>query len=320
MPLSIRDRKLLWARSGNLCTFPGCTQQLVQAAVEAGEHFVVGEEAHIVAHRPGGPRGTSGIAAGLDDIANRILLCPTHHRVIDAQPLAYPPEVLRDFKVSHEMRIRGLLSANERMDAYQLSQYRSVCGSLRTVNAWRFESAAVVVCSFGSDPVPSAGDKWRGAGLEFKQVHDVAGVELLFTSSEADPDVEYWVNASTFHLVQSTYEPEAGELVPFVERKFVVGVLPAVRSTRLLLQPPASGIPTLRDVLLTLRNLNRGQAAEAEVLLYRLRNAGLADPDSALTELEKLRGQWWYDGANSEAATAIAGELNLVKALRSNSR
>lgn len=70
----------------------------------------------------------------------------------------------------------------------------------------------------------------------------------------------------------------------------------------------------------TLSAPNRGQAAEAEVLLYRLRNAGLADPDSALTELEKLRGQWWYDGANSEAATAIAGELNLVKALRSNSR
>ena len=318
MPLSIRDRKILWARSGNICAFPGCTQQLVQAAVDAGEHFVVGEEAHIVAQSPDGPRGIPDSEA--DDITNRILLCPTHHRVVDAQPAAYPAEVLRAFKDAHEMRIRGLLSANDRMDAYQLSQYRFVCGSLRTVNAWRFESAAVVVCSFGSEPVPSAGDKWRGAGLEFKQVHDSSGQELLFTSSEADPDVEYWASSAALHVVQATFEPEAGKLVPFVEHQFVVGVVPAVRSMRLLFRPPPSSIAALHEVLAALRSLRPGAAADAEVLLYRLRNAGVEDPDAALAELQTFRGQWWYDGANAEAATAIADELALVKAVRSNTR
>jgi hypothetical protein len=315
MPLSIRDRKILWARSGNLCAFPGCTQALVETAAEAGEHVVVGEEAHVQARSRDGPRG-GPLEAGTDEYSNVILFCPTHHRIVDAQSSHYTVEMLRAFKTAHEARVRAELQSRVQVDEGLAAAYEAACGGLRIVNAWRYESAAVVVCSFGSDPVVGAGGRWRGAGLEFRHVHDSQGAELLFASSEADPDVEYWVSAPALHVVQATYEPEVGRIVPFAERRFMLGEVPAPRSTHVLLQIPSSARQGLTPVVQMLRALPRNAAAEAEVLLYRLRNAGLSDPDAALAQLTSLRTEWWYDGANAEAAAAITAELALVKEAR----
>ena len=94
--------------SGNRCAFPDCDVDLVQASNAGG--FVVGEEAHIVAHSIDGPRGNSPLdSEQRDELSNLILLCPTHHSAVDSAPEQYPIEVLRRIKDDHEARIRSLV-------------------------------------------------------------------------------------------------------------------------------------------------------------------------------------------------------------------
>jgi hypothetical protein len=54
MPLSDKTRKILWAKSGNLCAI--CHRKLVVDETELDSDSVVGEECHICAQSAGGPR------------------------------------------------------------------------------------------------------------------------------------------------------------------------------------------------------------------------------------------------------------------------
>lgn len=64
---------------------------------------LVGEEAHIVARSPGGPRYRRMDAKTCDGYVNRILLCPTHHAEVDAQPQTWSEERLLKRKREHEL-------------------------------------------------------------------------------------------------------------------------------------------------------------------------------------------------------------------------
>lgn len=101
---SQRTLKTLWARSGNLCAFPGCSELLVRDAVSSDRLIVVGEMAHMIALSPEGPRAELD-ASELNDARNLILLCPTHHTLIDQDPDAYPSEVLCRWKREHEVAV-----------------------------------------------------------------------------------------------------------------------------------------------------------------------------------------------------------------------
>jgi hypothetical protein len=64
----------------------------------------LGEEAHIISGMKGGPRYDSSYPTDkIDSYENLILLCPTHHRLIDKRDgMGYTVESLRKMKVSHE--------------------------------------------------------------------------------------------------------------------------------------------------------------------------------------------------------------------------
>lgn len=105
MAISDRDRKLLWARSGDLCAFPGCHQALTQEGVDSP--FPVGEEAHVVARTPDGPRGEDPLPRReRDKYANLLLLCPTHHAVVDNDTTTYTVAKLHEMKADHERWVR----------------------------------------------------------------------------------------------------------------------------------------------------------------------------------------------------------------------
>jgi hypothetical protein len=91
--------KRLFALSGNLCAFPRCVEVLMQ------DSTVVGEICHIKAANPRGPRydpqQTAGERHGYD---NLVLLCGTHHKVIDDDVEAYTVERLLKMKADHESR------------------------------------------------------------------------------------------------------------------------------------------------------------------------------------------------------------------------
>ena len=102
MGISLKTHKMLWARSGNRCAFPDCGRSLVEDVDGAGPS-ILGVEAHIVARSRTGPRGVSGAAlvAG-DSLANLILLCALHHKIVDDHPATYTVEVLAEMKRVHE--------------------------------------------------------------------------------------------------------------------------------------------------------------------------------------------------------------------------
>lgn len=108
MTTSAQARKLLWGRAHNICSFVTCWQALTADEVDArtGEGFavVVGEEAHIRSGSPGGPRYDPDYPnANIDKYENLMLLCPTHHRLIDAHNGdAYDAETLVAMKRRHE--------------------------------------------------------------------------------------------------------------------------------------------------------------------------------------------------------------------------
>jgi hypothetical protein len=95
--------KVLWARSGNRCAFPDCRQPLVEHVDGAGGPSILGVEAHIIAQGDGGPRGTAGVELeDRDALANLILLCAVHHKLVDDHPDADSVEILREMKRGHE--------------------------------------------------------------------------------------------------------------------------------------------------------------------------------------------------------------------------
>jgi hypothetical protein len=79
-------------------------------ATTLDEDSVVGDECHIAARGPGGPRRDESIAdKELDAYPNLILLCKIHHKLIDDQPNTYTADVLRTLKRRHEQWVRETL-------------------------------------------------------------------------------------------------------------------------------------------------------------------------------------------------------------------
>ena len=109
MPISDRDRKILWGRAGSRCSM--CRAELVQEQ-PSGALALVGEECHIVSPRAGGPRGvhSPGPHPELDAYSNLILLCAVDHRRVDQLPSEFPVDALQAIKVAHELWQRSRTS------------------------------------------------------------------------------------------------------------------------------------------------------------------------------------------------------------------
>lgn len=119
--MSERDVKLLWGRAAARCSFPGCPIKLTQDKKSASDSFPLGEQAHIVGESDAAPRGKSNLTTEeRDSYFNRILLCPTHHTMVDKNPEDYTVERLHLFKDQHEYWVEHTLS--EAKDSLQTAQ------------------------------------------------------------------------------------------------------------------------------------------------------------------------------------------------------
>jgi hypothetical protein len=114
MAISDKTRKLLWGRSGNQCAY--CKSALLMEASPLDSDTVVGDECHIIAQSPGGPRHDALYPADqIDSYTNLVILCRTHHKMIDDRPNEFTAEVVRKLKTRHEEHIRSRLSPTENM-------------------------------------------------------------------------------------------------------------------------------------------------------------------------------------------------------------
>lgn len=108
MSVSPQTRLTLWTRSAGRCQFDGCNRPLLGDLLTGKDELNDGYVAHIVADSVGGPRGDPVLSPKLsDDVANLMLLCNVHHRLIDALKTRheYPVEGLLAMKAAHEDRI-----------------------------------------------------------------------------------------------------------------------------------------------------------------------------------------------------------------------
>lgn len=108
--ISAKTRKMLWGRGASRCSFSDCRRELVMDIAEADDPTVVGEEAHIVAREPDGPRGSSSLTTEQRDFyGNLVLLCSIHHKIIDDNEAVYPVSRLHEIKKAHEDWVRSSL-------------------------------------------------------------------------------------------------------------------------------------------------------------------------------------------------------------------
>jgi hypothetical protein len=96
----------LYARAAGRCEF--CNKDtLAHSLTQQDGTFA--EQAHIVAFKEDGPRGTEGHRpTGINALENLMLLCLECHELIDGRPQDYRRSLLERLKREHEERIRRL--------------------------------------------------------------------------------------------------------------------------------------------------------------------------------------------------------------------
>lgn len=115
-------------KSAGRCQYRGCNKLLYKDLVTK-RNFNQSYIAHIVADEPGGPRGDAFRSKLLaKDINNLMLICDTHHRLVDKIEVAgHPESLLLEMKKEHEDRIEIVTSIAPNMQSHILT-YRANVG------------------------------------------------------------------------------------------------------------------------------------------------------------------------------------------------
>ena len=122
-----KNKYLLWVKSGGRCQYRGCNRSLTQDILTK-RNFNQAYIAHIVADVPGGPRGDVVRSPLLsDNISNLMLLCDTHHRLIDRADVDGNSEtLLLAMKKEHEDRIENVTAIAPNMQSHILTYKANV--------------------------------------------------------------------------------------------------------------------------------------------------------------------------------------------------
>lgn len=112
MTITLKSVKILWSSAAGICSFPKCGQRLTFPEAEGFAPYTLGEMAHICGDKPGSNRhDPEQSAQERDDYQNLILLCPTHHGLIDRpeNEARFPVVWLHQIKAEHETSVQDRL-------------------------------------------------------------------------------------------------------------------------------------------------------------------------------------------------------------------
>ncbi len=114
--------KSLFARSLNLCAFPGCSCPIAEH-----DGVITGEVCHIKADSPGGPRyDQHQTDKERHSEGNLILLCSRHHTMVDADADKFPADALLQMKRDHQVTGTPVIARDtERIAEVLLQRYES---------------------------------------------------------------------------------------------------------------------------------------------------------------------------------------------------
>jgi len=102
--------KMLWGKSAGRCAI--CRENL-SSQTKDGKNFQVGEIAHIEGENPGSARfNPNSTDSERSNYENLILLCSTHHSIIDKNEHDYSVEKLLQIKNEHEKWVEDSLRIN----------------------------------------------------------------------------------------------------------------------------------------------------------------------------------------------------------------
>lgn len=107
-PIPTKILNIVWARAAGRCQYEGCNELLIGDVISGAANANRTYVAHIIADSPDGPRGDPILSPKLaHDPDNMMIVCDTHHRVIDREMVAeHPAPILQDMKRRHEDRIK----------------------------------------------------------------------------------------------------------------------------------------------------------------------------------------------------------------------
>ncbi|MBY5798972.1 hypothetical protein [Rhizobium leguminosarum] len=142
---SITDIKLLFAKSGNRCSFPKC-----KAPMALGD-TLTGEVCHIKGARPGSARhDPNQLQTDRHLRENLILMCPTHHTIIDDDEGSYTVERLLQIKLAHEETATPVPDDEVARVAISLQQNVSTVGQTGGLSAHTVNAASITVQASGA--------------------------------------------------------------------------------------------------------------------------------------------------------------------------
>jgi hypothetical protein len=140
MGISQKDVKLLWGRAASRCSV--CRIELTHDKQSTNISFPVGEQAHIVAEERDGPRGNSILTPEeRNSYHNLILLCPTHHTIIDKNEEDFPVEKLHIIKSRHELWVQQTLAketSNQKKELLPISDLLYLIEDIRPLLLWLY--------------------------------------------------------------------------------------------------------------------------------------------------------------------------------------
>ena len=157
------------------------------------------------------------------------------------------------------------------------------------------------------------------AGARVGQLHANEDVHWLFNSSEAEPDIEYWLSDSKFHVVQDVYLYDENRFAPFVKHEFDLTKVPALSKVGLLLNANPSLVAEIPVLVKEIGSIDREDHSDRlGGLLFRLWRAGLSDPDQVCEEFRGFTAAKWHDGGMAEWVMSMTMELDLAQRAKAN--
>jgi hypothetical protein len=116
MAISEKTIKILWSNAAGRCSFSDCGVRLTVNRAANAAPYTLGEMAHIKGKRKGSNRHDKNqTIEQRDSYENLILLCPTHHTLIDKleNELVHTTEILLEMKNAHENNISKRLEGED---------------------------------------------------------------------------------------------------------------------------------------------------------------------------------------------------------------
>lgn len=110
--ISAKIKLQVWSATGGRCAFRGCNIELWFDGLTLMSS-ALGDMAHIIGASSNGPRGGTDSAILAKEPENIMLLCLSHHRLVDENPILFTADILRKMKADHENRIRRATSIIE---------------------------------------------------------------------------------------------------------------------------------------------------------------------------------------------------------------